>query len=297
MRRFVLPVASLAVALTLTACGGKGGDASLEKGQVVATVNGTDVTINELNAELLGVALPPPGDKRKAVEQQALQGLVDRTILADLAREKKIDKSPTFILQKRRADETLLVQMLQRDMASKLPVPSADEAKSFIQNNPDLFAQRKIFALDQIQFQAPDDLTRLKAYEPLKTMEQIEKQVIADGLKYRRAPGQLDAATANPELVRQIVKMPAGEIFIIPANGALIASRVTGVKIEPFTGEKAEQYAMNLVQQKKMAAAADKELSEKIKKARAAVKYQKGYEPPKPPTGAAAPAKPAPTGG
>ncbi len=290
MRRFVLPFTSIALVLTLAACGGKD-DAALEKGQVVATVNGTDVTINELNAELMGTQLPPPGEQRKAIEQQALQGLVNRTILGDIAREKGIDKSPAYILQKRRADETLLVQMLQRDIAAKLPTPSADEARSFMVSNPDLFAQRKIFALDQIQFQAPDDMKKLKAYEPLKTMEQIEGQLTLDGLKFRRAAGQLDAATANPELVRQIANLPAGEIFIIPANGSLIASRVTGIKVEPFAGAPAEQYAQGLLQQKKLAAATETQLAETIKKARDAVKYQAGYAPPKAPAATAAPAK------
>jgi peptidyl-prolyl cis-trans isomerase C len=294
MRRFILPSVALVAALALSACGGKAGEASLEKGQVVATVNGTDITVNELNAELLGVSLPPAGEKRKAIEQQALQGLVNRTILGELARESGVDKSPAYILQKRRAEETLLVQMFQRDIASKIPTPTADEGKSFMASNPGMFAERKIFALDQIQFQAPDDINKLKAYEPLKTMEQVAAQLTTDGLQFRRAAGQLDTATANPELVRQIVSLPAGEIFIIPGNGAFIASRVTGVKTEPLSGEKAVQYAVGLVQQKKIADETERQLAEKIKKAREAVKYQDGYAPPKAP---AASPKPATTAG
>ena len=97
MRSFALPATAIALALTLSACGGKE-DTKLDKGQVLATVNGTDVTANELNAELVGA-------QRKAIEQQALQGLVDRTILADIARERGIDKSPVYIAQKRRLQE------------------------------------------------------------------------------------------------------------------------------------------------------------------------------------------------
>ena len=108
MRSFALSTAAIALTLSLAACGGKE-DTALEKGQVLATVSGIDVTANELNAELIGVPLPPPGEQRKAIEQQALQGLVDRTILAAIAREKAIDKTDIYIAQKRRADENLLV--------------------------------------------------------------------------------------------------------------------------------------------------------------------------------------------
>jgi peptidyl-prolyl cis-trans isomerase C len=296
MRSFALSAATIALALTLSACGEKEG-AALEKGQVLATVNGTDITANELNAELIGAQLPAAGEQRKAIEQQALQGLVDRTILSGIAREKALDKSPIFVSQKRRAEENLLVQLLQRDIASKISPTTPAEAKSFIESNPQLFADRKIYQLDQIQFQMPQDLSKLKAYEPLKTMEEIALQLTRDGLQYRRAPGALDPVATAPNILSQITSKPQGEIFIIPANGALVATRIVGSKPEPFSGQKAEQFAMNAVQQKKIAAATEKELAERIKKSREAVKYQEGYAPPKPPAGATAPAAPPPAGG
>jgi peptidyl-prolyl cis-trans isomerase C len=297
MRSFALSTATIALALVLTACGSKEGE-TLEKGQVLATVNGTDITANELNAELIGAQLPAAGEQRKAIEQQALQGLIDRTILADIAREKSIDKSPIYIGQKRRAEENLLVQLLQRDIASKISPTTAAEAKSFIESNPQLFADRKIYQLDQIQFQMPQDLTKLKAYEPLKTMEEIALQLTRDGLQFRRAPGALDPVSTAPNILSQITSKPQGEIFIIPANGSLVATRIVGSKSEPFSGQKAEQFAMNAVQQKKIGEASEKELADRIKKSREAVKYQEGYAPPKQPAGAAnAPSTPAPAGG
>jgi peptidyl-prolyl cis-trans isomerase C len=299
MRSYSFSATAIVLALALTACGNKEGEA-LEKGQVLATVNGTDITANELNAELIGAQLPPSGDQRKAIERQALQGLIDRTILAGIAREKSIDKSPIFISQKRRAEENLLVQLLQRDIASKIPATSSGEAKSFMESNPQLFADRKIYQLDQIQFQMPQDLTKLKAYEPLKTMEEIAAQLSRDGLQFRRAPGSLDPVTTAPNILSQITSKPQGEIFIVPANGALVATRITGSRTEPFSGQKAEQFAMNAVQQKKLAEATEKELADRIKKSREAVKYQEGYAPPKPPAGGAmptTPATPAPAGG
>ncbi len=296
MRSFALSTATLALVLTLTACGNKEG-AALEKGQVLATVNGTDITVNELNAELIGAPLPPAGEQRKAIEQQALQGLVDRTILAAIAREKAIDKSDIYISQKRRAEENLLVQLLQRDIASKIGPTTPTEAKTFMDSNPAMFAERKIYALDQIQFQMPQDMTKLKAYEPLKTMEAVAAQLTADGLQFRRAPGTLDAATTNPNILRQVTALPEGEIFITPGNGAFIASRITGSKTVPFTDKKAEAFAMNAVQQKKIADATEKQLAERMKTAREAVKYQEGYAPPKPAAGAAPAAAPKPAGG
>ena len=52
MRTNVTAALMIGTALLLTACGKKGAEGEIEKGQVVATVNGKDITIHELNAEL-----------------------------------------------------------------------------------------------------------------------------------------------------------------------------------------------------------------------------------------------------
>lgn len=299
MRSFARSTATIALALALAACGGKE-EAKLDKGQVLATVNGTDITSNEVNAELLGAQLPAAGEERKAVEQQTLQQLVTRTILASIARERNLDKSPIYIAQRRRAEENLLAQLLQREIASKVTPTTPAEAQRYIDSNPVLFAERKIYQLDQIQFEVPKDMSKLKAYEPLDTMEEIALQLDRDGLKYRRAPGTLDPTTTNPNILKILLSKSEGEIFVIPANGALVATRIVGTKPEPLTGEKAQQIAMQLVQQKKITDATEQQLAQRVKKARESVTYQEGYAPPKAaasaPVAPGAPA-PAPTGG
>lgn len=274
----------LAATLLLAGCGGdaeSGGDEPLQKGQTVATVNGKDITIHELNAELMGVALPP-GDRRKQVEQGALQGLISRTILADIARERGIDKSPAYLMQRRRANEALLVQMLQGDIASKITPPTRDEATRFMQENPNLFANRKIYSLDQIQFQAPEDLNSLREFQPLTSMEQVEQKMIEDRVEYRRAPAKLDSVGMEPNFVRQIEQLPPGEVFIVPNSGIIFVNRITGEEVVPFTGEPAMNYAMNLIQRQRVAEATQRELKAKIEAARAGVKYQSGFGPAQP---------------
>lgn len=297
MRFFARSTATVALALALAACGSKE-EAKLDKGQVLATVNGIDITSNEVNAELLGAQLPAAGEQRKAVEQQTLQSLVTRTILAGIARERNLDKSPIYIAQQRRAEENLLAQLLQREIASKVSPVTPAEAQRFMDSNPVLFADRKIYELDQIQFEPPKDMSKLNAYEPLDTMEEIALQLDRDGLKYRRAPGTLDPTTTNPGILKILLSKAEGEIFVIPANGALVATRIVGTKPEPLTGEKAIPIAMQLVQQRKIAEATEKQLADRVKKARESVTYQEGYAPPKAAASApVAPAVPAPSGG
>ena len=227
MRKMITAALLAGTALLMSGCGDKEGG-ELEKGQVVATVNGKDITVHELNAELQGVQLPPniTPDQRKQVEQQALQQVVNRRILADIARERGLDKTPMFLLQERKAEEGILVQMLQRQMSSAVKQPAQDEVATFMAQNPDLFAERKIFTVDQIQFQTPRDSNLLRKYQPLKTMDEVEAMLKQDGLQYRRAPATLDVARANPELVNQVLKMNREDIFIIPAGQVMTVAHV-----------------------------------------------------------------------
>ena len=294
MRKSFTAALMLGTALLLSACGDKKDGGALEKGQVVATVGGKDVTVHELNAELQGAQLPANlnADQKKQVEQGALQQVVNRRILADIARERGLDKTPMFLLQSKRAEEQILVQMLQRQMSSSVKQPGQTDVATLIAQNPDLFAERKIFTVDQIQFQTPRDPRILQKYQPLKTMAEVEAMLKQDGLQYRRAPATLDVARANPELVQQILKMNREDIFIIPAGQIMVANKITDTKVQPLTGPEAQQLATGLMQQRAFADLLKRDLEPKVKKAESEVKYQAGFAPPKK---AGAPAAPGAT--
>lgn len=283
MRNRITIALMIGSALALTGCGDKAGGGEIEKGQVVATVDGKDVTIHELNAELQGQQLPQgmSAEQRKQVEQGALAQVVNRRILSDIARERGLDKTPMYLLQEKRAEETILVQMLQRQMASAVKQPGQTEVATYIAQNPGMFAERKIFTVDQIQFELPKDPTILQKYQPLTTMDQVAAQLKADGLQFKRAPATLDVATANPALVAQVLKMPPGNIFIIPAGRVMVANLITDTKIVPLAGPQAQQLATSMIQQRTFNDMIKRELEPKVKKAESEVKYQAGFSPPK----------------
>src|SRR3546814_20624863 len=55
-------------------------------GQVAAVVNGDEITLQEINAELGNTAIPEGVDK-KVVQQAALERIVERRLLAQAARD------------------------------------------------------------------------------------------------------------------------------------------------------------------------------------------------------------------
>lgn len=278
MKKMFLVTAAAAAALAVSACGGKD-DGKLEKGQVVATVDGEEVTIFELNAEMQASPTPAAMD-RKVAEQVALQRVIERKILAKIAREQKMDKTPAFLIQQRRADELILASMLRDKIAAGVTQPTDSEITQFQTQHPERFAQRKIYSVDQILFASPATSEKFKQYAPLKTLDQLAAKLTGDGTAFQRASNQLDMAQVPPEIGAKIAGLPPQEMFILPTAQGLTANVITATRVEPLTGDQARTLAVNLIRAERFAKAADAQLNDRIKKARETVKYQPGYSAP-----------------
>jgi peptidyl-prolyl cis-trans isomerase C len=254
--------------------------------QIVAVVNGEEISMQELNAELGNVKLPEGVDK-KVVQAQLLQRLVDRRILAQSAKEQGIDKDPNFIVEQRRVNEALLVDKLAKRTADAIPIPGAPEIDKFIAANPSLFAGRQIYSVDQIAFAMPANPQQLKALEPAKTMDAVAATLKTMNMQFRRAVQKVDSASVPPEQMQRILALPKTEPFIIPQGNGVTVNLIVGSEAAPLPTEQARPAAVRILRTQKLAQQGESRL--KDAKAKAKIEYQPGFEP-KP---AATPAKPA----
>ena len=272
--------------LLLSACGDEGG--KTPTGQVVATVDGKDVTIHELNGEVS--TLPNRGGNapRKLVESVALARVIERKMLAAEAMKRGLDKNPQYILAKERTEDGLLVQALQADIAQKVPQTTREAAQKYISENPNVFGDRKIFSLDQIQFLRPANFERL-GLKDAKTMADVERLLIDANIEYRRAPQQVDALTVDPRLTTEILKITATNksepfMFADQPPGApapvIYVNLITDTKTQPFTGEKAISYAQQVLQRQQVQKRLGEELKTFNTAAKAKIVYAKNYGPP-----------------
>ena len=275
-------------------------------GQVVVTVNGDDVTVHELNSELQ-LLRAPASAPRKQVEQVALARVVERKMLADVARKRGLDKNPQFILSQRRNDDGLLVQALQTDIAQKVPATTREAAQKYVAANPSLFAERKIFTLDQIRFLRPANIAQI-GLEPAKTMAEVARVLTSANVRFERAPVQLDALAVNPALTAEVLRITArnsDEVFMFAdqPQGApapiMYVNKVTNVRVEPFVNEAAIKFAQQLLQRQEVQKRLTSELARFKTEAKPNIKYATAYTPPPEPKTAAAgtPAAGAPAAG
>lgn len=245
-------------------------------GQVAAVVNGDEITLQEINAEL-GNAPIPEGVDKKAVQQAALQRILDRRLLAQSAREEDLDKSPEYMLRERQLQDALLVQIMGQKSQRALRVPNQSEIDKFIAENPTMFADRKLYALDRIQFAFPKDMSQLKALENDHSMDAVAARLESLGIKFARSAAQMDSAQVGPQRIQQIKSLPAGEPFIVPENGMVTVGVIKGEQPTPLVGTEARPLAVQAIQNKQLGDT----LQQKLKQARTAaeISYQPGFAP------------------
>jgi len=249
------------------------------EGQVAATVNGEEVTLQELNTELQNANLPPSVDKKEA-QRAILQRVIDRKLMVDAAKEKGIDKSPEYLANKRRGEELLLAQTYAKQQLSAVPVPTDSDIAAFVKQHDNAFGKREQLTLDQIRFPAPKDPQSLRVLDKDHDMATVAAHLTAMGIKYQRGPAGLDTARAPAELIKAIDGMPAGEPFVIPSNGVITVNVITSRKPLPVDPAQAKTAAVNAWRQQKFGDLLNQQLA--ALKSSAKITYQDGFAPPAP---------------
>jgi EpsD family peptidyl-prolyl cis-trans isomerase len=249
-------------------------------GQVVATVNGDEITTTELRAEMGNFASRDPA-VMKAAQQQALQQIIMRDLLTQKAKEAKLDKSPQYTLQVRRGEQTLLAQLYERKLAAAVATPSRDEAETYVASHPGMFAQHRVLLVSQV-IANPAGKIKPDQFKSLKTLDDIKALFDAQGIPYRENSAVLDTLTANPRLLEQVDKLPPGEVFVLPQNGAITFNRVDQSRSLPIRGDMAVNYAINLLKNQKAQDLVRTQMIAMRTAADKSITYNPAYKPDKP---------------
>jgi EpsD family peptidyl-prolyl cis-trans isomerase len=259
-------------------------------GQVVATVGNREITVRELHAEA-SATFAPFASNEKLREQEAFRALLERVILASAARDQGLDKDPQFLLLEQRQTDALLAQRLEAKIAAGVPAPTKEEAEQFELGNPNMFAERKIFHIDQIRMIRPADKSIIAKLEPLKTLDDVAAFLTRSNISFQRGTNILDAVGQNPTLTNKIVALAPQEIFILASPTEIFIDHIRDTETQPFVGESATRYALSVLRAEHIQAAVQRGVVALLAKAHGSVRLNKDFQlTPK------APLKPAKTG-
>ena len=261
------------------------------EGQVAATVDGKEITLQEINTELKAANVPPTTDKQ-VVQRALLQRIIDRKLLIGAAEQKGLDKTPDYLADKRRLDETLLAETYAKQQLATLPVPSDADITKFMGDHANAFSKREQLVLDQIRFPTPANVKALQGLETAHSMEAVAQELTKLGIKFDRGTAGLDTAGVPSNVIAQIDKLPAGEPFVVPQPGIVTVNVIRDRKSVPVDLAKVRPQAVAAWRQEKFGELLKNQLASL--KSSAKINYQNGFGPPAPGKGSnpAAPSGP-----
>jgi EpsD family peptidyl-prolyl cis-trans isomerase len=150
MRAYRVPanrylIAGASVAL-LAACGHGGTTTS----QVAVRVNQDEISVHQVNQQLAKVNATGMTDEQKVTAQKTvLEGLVEQDLLLEQAKSKQLDRDPQVVTAMENARRQILVEAYVQRQILPSAKPTEDEIKKYYKDNPALFAERRVYALQE----------------------------------------------------------------------------------------------------------------------------------------------------
>lgn len=273
MLRQLLLAATAVAALSMSACSS---DAE-PTGQVVATVDGVEITQSELNAEIGGMR-GRNADEQKLIERAALQNIISRSLLAGAARERELDKSPDGAMTRKRAEQMALIALLEKSVVAQTPSVSDEEVDDFIAENPQLFDQRRIFLVEQIAVNS-NTPKLLKDLEPLTTMAEVQAYLASVKLPGQLSFGVIDALQTDPAITKQIIALAPDAVFVLPQGDSLRINRIRDTQMVPVTGNDAKGIAKQILIGQRRQQQLASTVQNILKSGQAKVKYGEAFKP------------------
>jgi peptidyl-prolyl cis-trans isomerase C len=248
-RQRALGVALLVLAAaSLAACGNKTKES--KPGQALASVDGHEITVLQLNEELQRAAVP--SDKQDVASKQLLQALVDRQLLQNEAEKEKLDRDPKVMEAIDRARALIIAQAYMQKHIGNVGRPSQAEVEDYFNKHPEFFTNRKQFSMNELVIPAAALTPDLRAAaDGAKSLEEVAVWLDAHKVKYGRAQVTRSTADLAPQLAQKLLSMPKGQLFIVKEGDRAMLISIAEVHEAPVTLQVAQQQIEQFLANKK----------------------------------------------
>jgi len=243
----------LIFALAFTTGCGKNDDATDPKiaTQVAARVNGDEITVHQVNDVLARNPNIAPEFANQA-KGEILDRLIDQQLTKQKAIENKLDRSPKVMRAIEAAKSEILARAYQEQIAESLPRPVPVEVHEYYKQHPELFAQRRVFDLEELAFVANSEVATGLREQLTKahSLQQIADWLQSREVKFAANRGVRAAEQISLEMLPKIQAMKEGEMQLFELDGArfqiirLVASKAVPVD-EASVTPRIQQYLAN----------------------------------------------------
>jgi peptidyl-prolyl cis-trans isomerase C len=228
----------------LTAC--SSGESTQSTSQVIARVNGDDITVSQVSAESQKIKTKVSDSEQ--LLKKMLTGLIDRQLLVQEALKLNLDRSQEVQEAVASAKAQIYAQAYIAKKLAKLTKPNEQEIKQFIDEHPQYFAERKVFNTIDIVFDDQLDLNRLES--EVTTIEALRNLLDTKGIQYQTVNNRFSTDGLPPALMDKIRQLKVGDLLFAHDHHKVIVKSVSSIDPHSLSGVQAEQIATRMLAEK-----------------------------------------------
>jgi EpsD family peptidyl-prolyl cis-trans isomerase len=242
--------------------------------RVLATVNGVEITQREVDVVFDRAAAkdasPQAADLRR---RTILADLVRAEAMAQWAAEKGIEAPGQVAAEAAVVRRQLLAARAERAAQQDLPRVDAQSLQGLVANNPLLFAQRRLYTLEEVQIAGANGtvFARLDALVTREAadLDRAQREAMEAGATTERKVISISSEFLPKPVMEALTVARPGQLFVVqngPDRGWVLAVRAAVPA--PLVGEQALRVAASMAAEQQRRAAAAARTQEAVSRAR-----------------------------
>lgn len=237
---FLKIAAGTAVVLFIAACGGAGRDE--KAGQVMASVDGAEITIHQLNAELGRLNIPPASaDAADRMTADVLRKLVDQQLLVAQAKAKNLDRAPHVVQAIELAKRQILAEAYIRQLAGSPQPPTEQELMEYYIKHPELFQNRKLYTLRTVAVSKQGlNPAAIETMQKNNSLAEVEAYLKTQNISYQKNTVVHPAEDIPMAMLPKMANARAGQLFLLEGAAQITLYTVVTANDQPITLDQAK---------------------------------------------------------
>jgi EpsD family peptidyl-prolyl cis-trans isomerase len=266
----------IALVLALSSCGKA--DVKKDSGQIVAKVNGDEISVHQINNAIVRSNDSAP-DEGKQTAIHTLERIIDQELVVQKALKNKLDRDPQVMQAIEEAKREILTRAYLERAVAGAPTQNSEEIRKFYQDNPALFERRRIYRVHELALTAPGEkLDALKAAATgAKSLEDVAGWLKSQKLVFQVAVSIWPAEQMPLNVLARVSEMREGQIALIPTSRGASVVQLLQAQEASLSEEQAKPVIERYLQSRKLLATAQAE----VKKLRehAKIEYLGEFDP------------------